>query len=111
MRQILHAVSYCHQNNIVHRDLNPQCILLADKSNSAPVKLSGFGIAVELPGARPIVGGTTDSPVLRPRFQCIRKIDRLLKTNLNSLVCDLFSLGFRRCFQGMLVRCSSWHPK
>ncbi|XP_011340274.1 peripheral plasma membrane protein CASK isoform X3 [Ooceraea biroi] len=49
MRQILEALRYCHENDIIHRDLKPQCALLAGKENSAPVKLRGFGVAVQLP--------------------------------------------------------------
>jgi calcium/calmodulin-dependent serine protein kinase len=48
MRQILDAIRYCHDSNIIHRDIKPHCILLSSKENSAPVKLGGFGIAVEL---------------------------------------------------------------
>ncbi|XP_066141764.1 peripheral plasma membrane protein CASK isoform X2 [Euwallacea fornicatus] len=49
MRQILEALRYCHENDIIHRDIKPENILLATKENSAPVKLGGFGIAIQLP--------------------------------------------------------------
>ena len=49
MRQILEAIRYCHQSNIIHRDIKPHCILLSSKENSAPIKLGGFGISIELP--------------------------------------------------------------
>lgn len=49
MRQILEALRYCHENDILHRDLRPACCLLATIDNSAPVKLGGFGVAVQLP--------------------------------------------------------------
>ncbi|KAK2581468.1 hypothetical protein KPH14_005135 [Odynerus spinipes] len=52
MRQILEALRYCHDNDIIHRDLKPQCALLAGKENSAPVKLRGFGVAVQLPSSQ-----------------------------------------------------------
>jgi len=55
MRQIAEAVRYCHSNHIVHRNVSPQCILLASKENSAPVKLISFGDAVLLADARPII--------------------------------------------------------
>ncbi len=49
MRQILESIRYCHKNNIIHRDIKPHCILLSSKENSAPIKLGGFGISIELP--------------------------------------------------------------
>ncbi|KAK3094483.1 hypothetical protein FSP39_002328 [Pinctada imbricata] len=56
MKQILEALRYCHANNIVHRDLKPHCVLLASKENSAPVKLGGFGVAIQLPESGIISG-------------------------------------------------------
>jgi len=44
-RQVLEALLYCHDHDIIHRDVRPHNILLANKENSAPVKLSGFGRA------------------------------------------------------------------
>jgi calcium/calmodulin-dependent serine protein kinase len=49
MRQILDAIRYCHENNIIHRDIKPHCVLLSSKENSSPIKLGGFGISIELP--------------------------------------------------------------
>lgn len=49
IRQILLALQYCHDNDIIHRDIKPHCVLLASKENSAPVKLGGFGVAIQLP--------------------------------------------------------------
>ncbi|KAL5967916.1 Peripheral plasma membrane protein CASK [Taenia solium] len=48
MRQVLEAIKYCHENNVVHRDLKPHCVVLANKQNSAPAKVGGFGIADQL---------------------------------------------------------------
>ncbi|XP_018580227.1 peripheral plasma membrane protein CASK [Anoplophora glabripennis] len=63
MRQILEAMRYCHENDIVHRDIKPECILLATKENSAPVKLGGFGVAVQLPDKHPMnMGGRVGCP-------------------------------------------------
>lgn len=52
MRQILEALRYCHENDILHRDVRPACALLASIDNSAPVKLGGFGAAIQLPNGR-----------------------------------------------------------
>ena len=57
MRQILEAIRYCHANNIIHRDLKPHCVLLATMENSAPVKIGGFGVAVQLSEGGKISGG------------------------------------------------------
>lgn len=48
MRQMLEALRYCHNNDIIHRDLKPHCILLSSTENSAPVKIGGFGVAIQL---------------------------------------------------------------
>ena len=56
-RQVLEAVCYCHDNNIVHRDIRPHNILLANKENSAPVKLAGFGCAQRLRGGDSVSSG------------------------------------------------------
>ncbi|XP_043237320.1 peripheral plasma membrane protein CASK-like isoform X4 [Amphibalanus amphitrite] len=62
MRQILEALRHCHDNNIVHRDIKPHCVLLATKENSAPVKIGGFGVAVQLQDNQLINGGRIGTP-------------------------------------------------
>ncbi|XP_071949535.1 peripheral plasma membrane protein CASK-like isoform X2 [Antedon mediterranea] len=62
LRQILEALKYCHENDIIHRDIKPHCVLLATKENSAPVKLGGFGIAIQLPESGLIAGGRIGTP-------------------------------------------------
>ena len=59
MRQILLSLQYCHENDIIHRDIKPHCVLLASKENSAPVKLGGFGVAIQLP-AKADGGGSSE---------------------------------------------------
>lgn len=45
MFQVLSAVDYAHRNNVIHRDLKPQNILI-DKDGTA--KITDFGIAIAL---------------------------------------------------------------
>ncbi|XP_055638897.1 peripheral plasma membrane protein CASK isoform X7 [Toxorhynchites rutilus septentrionalis] len=76
MRQILEALRYCHENDIIHRDVRPACALLATADNSAPVKLGGFGSAVQLPSGRDSV--ETHEPhrsFLSPRGKLYLKSD------------------------------------
>ncbi|KAL4148933.1 hypothetical protein QTP88_003065 [Uroleucon formosanum] len=62
MRQTLEAIRYCHENDIIHRDIKPHCVLLATKENSAPVKLGGFGVAIQLHDGSSINGGRIGTP-------------------------------------------------
>lgn len=66
MRQILEALRYCHENDIIHRDIKPHCVLLASKENSAPVKLGGFALAIQLspePDKQNVQTGRMGTPV------------------------------------------------
>uniref|UniRef100_H2ZK21 Peripheral plasma membrane protein CASK n=1 Tax=Ciona savignyi TaxID=51511 RepID=H2ZK21_CIOSA len=62
MRQILDALRYCHEHNVVHRDIKPHCVLLASKENSAAVKLGGFGLATQIENNGFITGGNVGTP-------------------------------------------------
>lgn len=62
MRQMLEALRYCHNNDIIHRDLKPHCILLSSTENSAPVKIGGFGVAIQLDESAKISGGRIGTP-------------------------------------------------
>jgi calcium-dependent protein kinase len=45
MKQVLHAVNYCHQKKIIHRDLKPENILIEDRDSDQKfnVKIIDFG--------------------------------------------------------------------
>ncbi|KDR21602.1 Peripheral plasma membrane protein CASK, partial [Zootermopsis nevadensis] len=78
MRQILEAVRYCHENDIIHRDIKPHCVLLATKENSAPVKIGGFGVAIQLQEGQMINGECLVSetrPNLSPMGRLYLKAD------------------------------------
>ncbi|KAL9592522.1 MAG: hypothetical protein Q9179_006637 [Wetmoreana sp. 5 TL-2023] len=42
MYQLLHGISFCHQNRVLHRDLKPQNLLI---NNKGQLKLADFGLA------------------------------------------------------------------
>ncbi|XP_008180809.1 peripheral plasma membrane protein CASK isoform X2 [Acyrthosiphon pisum] len=68
MRQTLEAIRYCHENDIIHRDIKPHCVLLATKENSAPVKLGGFGVAIQLHDGSSINGAKSFDDLSRPNL-------------------------------------------
>jgi len=44
-RQIILAISYCHNKKIAHRDLKPENILLLSNDKNSPIKLIDFGMS------------------------------------------------------------------
>jgi len=44
-KQIVGAVSYCHEKNVVHRDLKLENIMFVSKSENSPIKLIDFGVS------------------------------------------------------------------
>ena len=45
MRNILDAMKYLHEQNVVHRDLKPENLILASKDNDYDLKIADFGLA------------------------------------------------------------------
>lgn len=45
IKQVIGAVAYLHDNNVVHRDLKPENLLYLDQTDQSPLVLADFGIA------------------------------------------------------------------
>lgn len=62
IEQILEAINHCHINNIVHRDIEPENILLAREAEGLVIKLAGFGMAIEIQSEQPAWYGYAGTP-------------------------------------------------
>ena len=51
-RQVVSAISYCHQRNVAHRDIKLENILLNDQKNQ--VKLIDFGFSTCIPNDKKV---------------------------------------------------------
>ncbi len=47
-RQLLEAISFCHELGIVHRDLKPENILLRDEQEPVCIKLADFNLSKDV---------------------------------------------------------------
>ena len=78
---LLLAVCYMHENQIIHRDIKPENILLEDKSSYASIKLIDFGSAVQ--------GTIENSEKIGTIFYMAPEV---LQGSYNDL-CDMWSVG------------------
>ncbi|XWS13268.1 hypothetical protein CRYUN_Cryun36dG0023100 [Craigia yunnanensis] len=46
IKTILEIVKVCHEHGVIHRDLKPENFLLADGSETAPIKAIDFGLSI-----------------------------------------------------------------
>jgi len=44
-RQMMSAITYCHEKKIAHRDLKPENLLLLNDSKNSPIKVIDFGMS------------------------------------------------------------------
>lgn len=93
-RQAIRALGYLHRNNIIHRDVSPDNLMLTRDVDGQPlVKLIDLGIAKE-PGEDSAVGLTKPGAFLgKPRYAAPEQF-RGLGTSPQS---DLYSFGIVLC--------------
>ncbi|VDK21967.1 unnamed protein product [Taenia asiatica] len=81
VHQLAHALDYCHNRRVIHRDINPSNILLGVNGE---LKVGDFGCAVHSPGSRrTAVWGTLS--YLAPEMTSVDFI--------HDSKCDVWSLG------------------
>jgi serine/threonine protein kinase len=45
MKNMLQALDYMHEHNVIHRDLKPENLILASKDNDYDLRIADFGLA------------------------------------------------------------------
>jgi serine/threonine-protein kinase len=67
-RQLLAAVQFLHDNDVVHDDLHPGNVLIAHATDRPVVKISDFGISHELRGAPQVRPSVVHHAIMPPEI-------------------------------------------
>ncbi|MCO5577462.1 hypothetical protein L7F22_031294 [Adiantum nelumboides] len=56
LRSLLETLQLCHSMGVMHRDLKPENVLFVDNSDTSPIKLADFGLALEFTPGQKVSG-------------------------------------------------------
>jgi serine/threonine-protein kinase len=84
VRQLLSAVQFLHDNDVVHDDLHPGNVLITHASDRPVVKISDFGISHELRGMPAIRPNVVHHKIMAPE---------VLASGYTSKQSDLYQVG------------------
>ena len=89
MKHVLYGLHYLHSNNIMHRDIKPDNILM---NSNYDIKIIDFGISAMI-GDHKIFGdlATNFTQIGRPDYLCPEILNDTKKYDQK---CDIFSLGY-----------------
>jgi eukaryotic-like serine/threonine-protein kinase len=83
-RQLLAAVQFLHDNDVVHDDLHPGNVLIVDGKDRPIVKISDFGISNELRGLPAIRPNVVHHAIMAPE---------IIATGYTSKQSDIYQIG------------------
>jgi len=83
IKEMLSAIRYCHDNNIVHRDLKLENFLLDNDDNNSSLKLIDFGLSAYFKESQKLRRAVGTPYYVAPE---------VLRSNYTS-ACDIWSLG------------------
>jgi serine/threonine protein kinase len=83
-RQLLAAVQFLHDNDVVHDDLHPGNVLISHATDRPVVKISDFGISHELRGAAGVRPSVVHHAIMPPE---------ILATGYTSKQSDVYQVG------------------
>jgi serine/threonine-protein kinase len=83
-RQLLAAVQFLHDNDVVHDDLHPGNVLIVDGRDRPIVKISDFGISTELRGMPAIRPNVVHHAIMAPE---------IIATGYTGKQSDIYQIG------------------
>ena len=83
-RQLLAAVQFLHDNDVVHDDLHPGNVLIVDGKDRPIVKISDFGISAELRGLPAIRPNVVHHAIMAPE---------IIETGYTGKQGDIYQIG------------------
>lgn len=83
-RQVLAAVQFLHDQDIVHDDLHPGNVLVSHTDDRPVLKISDFGISAELRGATAIRPNVVHHKIMAPE---------ILTSGMTSKQSDIYQIG------------------
>ena len=83
-RQLLAAVQFLHDNDVVHDDLHPGNVLIVDGKDRPIVKISDFGISTELRGLPAIRPNVVHHAIMAPE---------IIATGYTGKQSDIYQIG------------------
>ncbi|KAL0222522.1 hypothetical protein RCL1_002376 [Eukaryota sp. TZLM3-RCL] len=86
--QLVHALSFLHENGIIHCNVKPSNIFLCSDERPLRIKLGDFSICIDL----------NDSPVFEVRGTALFMAPEVLQGGCYDTAVDMWSLGVLICF-------------